>query len=214
MAMSRQASTSAQDEKLFKILVIGDFSVGKTCVIQRYTREFFDPETKATLGVDFAIKRLQRPGMPSISLQLWDIAGHERFSHMTRVYYKHAIAAVVCFDLSRAVTLDGAAKWKQDVDAKVMLPDGKPIPVVLFGCKSDAVNPNEAIEDSTIQEFCTEHGIAEWFKTSSKEDKGITEAFNSLLDRILDVQPAMNPTASSGKVSLNAMDGDEDSCCN
>lgn len=71
-----------------------------------------------------------------VRLQLWDIAGQERFGHMTRVYYKEAVGALVVFDVQRVSTFEAVTKWKNDIDAKVVLqPDGRPIPVVLLANK-------------------------------------------------------------------------------
>lgn len=58
-----------------------------------------------------------------------------RFGSMTRVYYKEAVGAFVVFDVTRASTLEAVPKWKQDLDSKVVLPDGRPIPTVLLANK-------------------------------------------------------------------------------
>ena len=71
-----------------------------------------------------------------VRLQLWDIAGQERFGNMTRVYYKEAVGAMVVFDVTRVNTFEAVQKWKNDIDAKVTLPpDDRPIPVVLLANK-------------------------------------------------------------------------------
>ena len=70
-----------------------------------------------------------------VRLQLWDIAGQERFGSMTRVYYKEAVGALLVFDVTRLSTFDAVSKWKADLDDKVRLPDGEPIPVVLLANK-------------------------------------------------------------------------------
>lgn len=70
-----------------------------------------------------------------VSLQLWDIAGQERFGSMTRAYYKGAIGAFVVYDVTRPNTFDNVLKWKQDIDSKVRLPLGwgdDSIPAVLL----------------------------------------------------------------------------------
>jgi GTPase SAR1 family protein len=71
----------------------------------------------------------------SESKQLWDIAGQERFGNMTRVYYKEAVGAFVVFDVTRTDTFAAVEKWKNDLDTKVLLPDGRPIPCILVGLK-------------------------------------------------------------------------------
>lgn len=78
------AQTSARREYLFKILVIGELGSGKTSFIKRYVHQFFSEHYRATIGVDFALKVIQWENDITIRLQLWDIAGQERFGNMTR----------------------------------------------------------------------------------------------------------------------------------
>ncbi|XP_020891881.1 ras-related protein Rab-32B, partial [Exaiptasia diaphana] len=122
-------------ENLYKVLVIGEYGVGKTSIIRRYTEGYFSPNYKLTIGVDFAQKVIDWDESTRINLQLWDVAGHERFGHMTRVYYKYAIAAVIVFDLSRPATFEAVSKWYSDISQKVMLTNEKPIPIILLANK-------------------------------------------------------------------------------
>ena len=71
-------------EYLFKVLVIGDIGVGKTSLIKRYVHHIFGQTYKPTIGVDFALKVINWDPETLIRLQLWDIAGQERFGTMTR----------------------------------------------------------------------------------------------------------------------------------
>lgn len=67
------------------------------------------------------------------------ISGQERFGNMTRVYYKEAVGAFIVFDVTRSATFDAVLKWKQDLDSKVQLADGSPIPCVLLANKVSSV---------------------------------------------------------------------------
>lgn len=141
-------------EHLYKILVIGELGTGKTSFIKRYVHQFFSQNYRATIGVDFALKVLSWDAATTIRLQLWDIAGQvrfqiintmtfvmninslqERFGNMTRVYYKEAVGAFIVFDVTRSATFDAVIKWKHDLDSKVQLPDGSPIPCILLANK-------------------------------------------------------------------------------
>ena len=68
-------------------------------------------------------------------MQLWDIAGQERFGNMTRVYYKEAVGAFLVFDVNSPQTFNAVLKWKHDLDTKVCLADGNPIPCLLLANK-------------------------------------------------------------------------------
>ncbi|CAB3382713.1 Hypothetical predicted protein [Cloeon dipterum] len=149
-------------ELLFKFLIVGEFGVGR-----------FSPTYKITIGADFSLKQLRWNRTTKINLQLWDIAGHERYGYMTRVYYKYAVAAAVVFDVSRMETFQLAHKWIQDIREKVSLPDGSPIPIVLMANKSDLTDG--IIQTDVISRYCREYAIGAWFITSAKENVNIGE---------------------------------------
>nr|XP_015816801.2 ras-related protein Rab-32 isoform X1 [Nothobranchius furzeri] len=176
-----------QQELLFKVLVIGDIGVGKTSIIQRYVQQIFSQHYRTTIGVDFALKVLQWDGDTVIRLQLWDIAavllvpGQERYGNMTRVYYREAVGALVVFDVTRASTFDAVLKWKEDLDSKVTLSHGRPVPAVLVANKSDQT----ASQLPRLDSFCRENGFVGWFETSAKENTNIEEATHYLVEHIL-----------------------------
>lgn len=176
----------ATKEYLFKILVIGDFGVGKTAIVRRYTEGQFSSNYKITIGADFAIKSLQWDQCTKINIQLWDIAGHERFGYMTRVYYKYAVAAALVCDVSRLATFQSIEKWLIDLREKVSLEDGVPVPVILLANKCDISNP--VINTEHINRFCNKSGILKWFQTSAKENININECMIFLVEKILEIK--------------------------
>lgn len=182
-ATKPKRSTKVVTEVLYKFLVIGNFGVGKTAIIRRFTEGKFSPYYKLTIGVDFASKTIQWSDDVNVSLQLWDIAGHERFGYMTRVYYKYAIAAIIVFDLSRPATFDSVIKWHSDVREKVSLQDGGPIPIMILANKCDL--PDVSINKDVLNRFCRRHNILGWFYTSAKEDIHINEAMRFLVEHIM-----------------------------
>ncbi|XP_072946679.1 uncharacterized protein Rab32 isoform X1 [Epargyreus clarus] len=182
---SHATASSERREHLYKILVIGELGTGKTSIIKRYVHQFFSQHYRATIGVDFALKVLNWDANTIIRLQLWDIAGQERFGNMTRVYYKEAVGAFIVFDVSRVATFDAVVKWKNDLDTKVQLPDGSPIPCILLANKCDQQKEGIVNSPAKMDDYCREKGFAGWFETSAKENINIEEAARSLVNKIL-----------------------------
>ncbi|XP_005379788.1 PREDICTED: ras-related protein Rab-38 [Chinchilla lanigera] len=172
-------------EHLYKLLVIGDLGVGKTSIIKRYVHQNFSSHYRATIGVDFALKVLHWDPETVVRLQLWDIAGQERFGNMTRVYYREAMGAFIVFDVTRPATFEAVAKWKNDLDSKLTLPNGKPVSVVLLANKCDQGKDVLMNNGLKMDQFCKEHGFVGWFETSAKENINIDEASRCLVKHIL-----------------------------
>ena len=128
-----------QVKKIIKIIVVGEMGTGKTSLIRQYVQGFFSEFYKTTIGVDFANKDIKRDDNVTISLQLWDIAGQERYGNMTRVYYQEACAAFVVFDVTRKSSLDLSIEWKKDIDEKVLTAQNTPIPSLLLGNKIEKI---------------------------------------------------------------------------
>ncbi|XP_050424380.1 ras-related protein Rab-32 isoform X2 [Adelges cooleyi] len=213
---SKSRNSIAPKEYLFKILVIGELGTGKTSIIKRYVHQFFSQHYRATIGVDFALKVLNWDSNTIVRLQLWDIAGQERFGNMTRVYYKDALGAFVVFDVTRPGTFDAVVKWKQDLDAKVSLEDGTPIPCVLLANKCDQAKEGMVNSVSKMDEFCKENMFSAWYETSAKDNIHIDDAAKTLVSQILKNTAQYKPlTKTNGEIRLNpaASQGEKKSNC-
>ncbi|RKP40298.1 P-loop containing nucleoside triphosphate hydrolase protein [Dimargaris cristalligena] len=172
---------------MFKVLVIGAAGTGKTSSIRRFVNDEFADNYQATIGVDFAVKTIQYDDDIVVKLQLWDIAGQERYSSMTRVYFKEATGALLVYDMTNPDSFDAIQRWKSDLDSKVTLPDslgGGSIPAVLLANKSDLTPATQGLppQQSTRQldQYCTENGYLDWFPTSAKENTNLDEAARCL----------------------------------
>ena len=118
-----------------KTIVVGDAGCGKTSLIKRYVHNI--PPSKehlTTIGVEFSWKKLKVEN-ELVTVQVWDLAGQDRFHGLARIYYRDAVGAVVVFDMFNKQSFESAKKWKEDIDSKVFLPNGNPIPVILMGNK-------------------------------------------------------------------------------
>lgn len=86
---------------------------------------------------------------------------------MSRVYYKGAMGALVVFDVTNSLTLEAASQWKQDLDSKVCLDSGRPIPAVLLANKCDRREWDRDLV-SSLNSFCQQNSFSAWFETSAK----------------------------------------------
>uniref|UniRef100_A0A8C0N4B8 Dipeptidyl peptidase 1 n=1 Tax=Canis lupus familiaris TaxID=9615 RepID=A0A8C0N4B8_CANLF len=111
--------------------------------------------------------------------------GQERFGNMTRVYYREAMGAFIVFDVTRPATFEAVTKWKNDLDSKLSLPNGKPVSVVLLANKCDQGKDVLINNGLKMDQFCKEHGFVGWFETSAKENINIDEASRCLVKHIL-----------------------------
>lgn len=166
----------------YKIIVVGDICVGKTSLIRKLTHNIFTQHYKSTIGVDFALKKIYTENC-RINLQLWDIAGQERFGNMTRIYYSGSVGAIIVFDLTRHNTFDNITKWKTDIDTKVVLYNDKPIPVILLGNKLD-IQSEIFYTDKQMIDYCEENGYLAYFNISVKTGLNIKEAIDYLTIKI------------------------------
>ncbi|VDK84672.1 unnamed protein product, partial [Litomosoides sigmodontis] len=180
-----ECAISPKEQILFKILIIGDVGTGKSSIVQRYAHNLFTQHYKATVGVDFATRNLLWDDETIVRLQLWDISGQDRFSNMTRVYYKDAHGAIIVFDCTRQNTYDGALRWKSDLDNKITLANEKPLPSILVANKADLDNK---ITDEKLEEYREKGAFLNALKTSAKANYGIENAFGLLAEQIIQIR--------------------------
>jgi GTPase SAR1 family protein len=103
--------------RLYKLIVIGEIGCGKSALIRQYVHNYFSGESgfnRSTIGVDFSLKILQYNENLEVRLQLWDIAGQERFSSMTRAYYRGTMGALLVFDHSNVKSYEAIKRYVLD----------------------------------------------------------------------------------------------------
>ncbi|CAD8118245.1 unnamed protein product [Paramecium sonneborni] len=99
----------------FKIILLGDSNVGKTSILKRYSENTFSEQQAPTIGLAFYKKVVERKNI-KITLEIWDTAGQEKFKKIAPIYYRNAQAVLICFDVSKKDTLEGAKKWLEEID--------------------------------------------------------------------------------------------------
>ncbi|XP_029372973.1 ras-related protein Rab-34a isoform X1 [Echeneis naucrates] len=159
--------------KISKVIVVGDLAVGKTCLINRFCKDAFDKNYKATIGVDFEMERFEVLGVP-FSLQLWDTAGQERFKCIASTYYRGAQVVIIVFDVNDVASLGHVRQWLEDA-----LKENDPTAVQLFlvGTKKDLSSPAQysQIEQDALK--LAQEMRAEYWAVSSLTGENVKEFF-------------------------------------
>ncbi|XP_044066078.1 ras-related protein Rab-7L1-like isoform X2 [Siniperca chuatsi] len=166
--------------------------------------------------MDFSVKLLHWSDKEKVRLQLWDVAGQERFISMTRIYYKGALGCVVMFDVTSLSSFLNCRHWKQDLDNKAMLHNGDSIPCILLANKCDLAQ--RVVSADSIDTFSKANGFVTWMETSAKENKNIGEAMRRLVQEILSVQSSLDPLQPGPQDSIHPqLDSEHNSrgggCC-
>eukprot|EP00048_Salpingoeca_helianthica_P001023 m.45923 g.45923 ORF g.45923 m.45923 type:complete len:203 (+) comp11058_c0_seq2:115-723(+) len=182
-----------------KVLVIGKSGVGKTSLIHQFTEGTFDPNLKSSIGADFSLKTVPWNETTNVTVKLFDIAGQESFSPMTRVFYKGAQACIIVCDRFDPNPADAVLSRKRDLDEKVTSPDGSPIPCLLLTNKCDlpGVPPVSAAD---LDRLTAENGFVGWREVSAKTGKGVANAMLFLVgEAIKKISTITGETLAPGK---------------
>jgi len=164
-----------------KVVLLGKHSVGKTCLVERYLHGKFKDQTVATVGAAFGAKKVNARGK-EITLGIWDTAGQERYESMSRIYFRSAKAAIVCYDLTDPRSFEKAKFW---IDELQQSEEGCGIYVV--GTKVDLVEEGgipRAQSTEEVRSYCRGIG-AKSYETSSKTGNGIEQVFQDIADNFV-----------------------------
>jgi small GTP-binding protein len=199
--------------KVLKFLVLGERFTGKTSLIRRYVQSCFAEHYRSTIGVDFARKDFEIDDKTSVTVQLWDVSGHLRFSDLTRMYYAGSVGALVVFDVTKPETLDAAAVWKSDMDGKVVGGCDEPIPVLLIGNKIDLVPGGWARNMRQMEEFKLRHRFVGYIETSAKTAVNVNVAVRALVDYVLENTTHTTISAPGGVQIADCSGARPAECC-
>lgn len=157
---------------LFKVVLIGNAGVGKTCLVRRFTQGVFPPGQGATIGVDFMIKTVEVDGL-KIKLQIWDTAGQERFRSITQSYYRSAHALILVYDVSSQPSFDCLPHWLREVEEYA----SPKVLRVLVGNKTD--REDRDIPAAIGEEFSRANNMY-FIETSAKECENVDKLFHEI----------------------------------
>ncbi|KAI8922632.1 small GTP-binding protein [Entophlyctis helioformis] len=196
---------------LFKLLLIGDSGVGKSCLLLRFADDTYTESYISTIGVDFKIRTIELEGK-TVKLQIWDTAGQERFRTITSSYYRGAHGIIVVYDVTDQETFNNVKQWLQEIDRYA----SEGVHKLLVGNKSDLEN-KKVVDFKTASDFAAQLGIP-FLETSAKNATNVEQAFLTMAKQIKDkmgsataAQP--NQNKSSIKVGQAVAPQQSGGCC-
>ena len=163
---------------LFKLLVIGNSGVGKSCLLMRYAENSFSENFFNTIGVDFKIKNIVLDNK-TVKLQIWDTAGQERFRTLTSSYYRGAHGIIVVYDVTDAESFENIRQWMHEIERFA----SDSVNRCLVGNKSDLTSQRE-VSFEAGQDLAKGFGIP-FLETSAKSEKNVAATFNTIAKEIL-----------------------------
>lgn len=155
---------------LFKLLLIGDTGVGKTCVLFRFSDDAFNATFISTIGIDFKIRTIELDGK-KIKLQIWDTAGQERFRTITTAYYRGAMGILLVYDVTNEKTFDNIKTWIRNIETHA----SEDVEKMIIGNKCDN-HEKRTISKAAGEALAAEYKV-EFLETSAKANINVEEAF-------------------------------------
>lgn len=158
---------------LFKLLLIGDSGVGKTCVLFRFSEDAFNATFISTIGIDFKIRTIELDGK-KIKLQIWDTAGQERFRTITTAYYRGAMGIMLVYDITNEKSFENIKNWIRNIEEHASADVEK----MILGNKCDMTDRRQVSRERG-EELAIEYGI-KFMETSAKASINVEESFFTL----------------------------------
>lgn len=195
---------------LFKLLLIGDSGVGKSCLLLRFADRTYTTDYISTIGVDFKIRTIELDGK-TIKLQIWDTAGQERFRTITSSYYRGAHGIIIVYDVTDQESFNNVKKWLQEIDRYAT----GGIKKLLVGNKSDLTD-KKTVDYNVAKEFADALDIP-FLETSALNSTNVEQAFFTMA-RQIKANVANNATTAANKNSVNLKGqsisgGQSSNCC-
>ena len=169
-----------QKEFLYKILLLGDAAVGKTCFLMQYTENTFQEIHMSTIGLDYKLKNVQLDENKIYKLQIWDTAGQDRFRSIAKNYYKGAHGIILLYDVTEKKTFENVRNWIKQIKEEV----NDNVCIILVGNKID-MEGKRVVSTEEGEKMAEEYELM-FFECSAKTGENIDEAFNELVKKTVE----------------------------
>ena len=160
---------------VLKILILGDILVGKTSLLQSYIEGKFIKINLGTIGLDYKLKNVEMEDGKTITIQIWDTAGGERFRAITKNYYNGAHGIILIYDVTNKNSFDNLKGWVESIRKEI----SKPIPIYLVGNKIDR-EEERIITKEQGEEFAKNNGLL-FFECTPTKIETVNLIFEQLI---------------------------------
>jgi len=166
------------NENVYKVLLLGDSSVGKTCFLMKYTDEAFQETHMATIGLDYRLKSMKLKNGKTVKIQIWDTAGQDRFRSITKNYYKGSHGIILIYDITNPITFENITHWVSQVREEA----SKNVVIYLIGNKID-LEEERKVSTEEGEKLAEKLGLP-FNETSAFDGTNINETFDDIVERI------------------------------
>lgn len=189
---------------LIKIIVIGESTVGKSCLVERMMDDRWNPNMITTIGIDFKVKTILIDNK-LIKIQIWDTAGQERFYSITKAYYRGIFGSMVVYDVTNQKSFESITKWinnlKENADCNVF--------TCIIGTKNDLLD-KKVVPDSEAYALASKMNVPLYF-TSAKTNENVTETLHHMVNQVYTV--VAKNTQSNKPIDLIEPNSIDKNCC-
>ncbi|XP_029969426.1 ras and EF-hand domain-containing protein isoform X2 [Salarias fasciatus] len=189
-------------DRLFKVVLVGNSSVGKTSLLRSFCEGRFLPSTTATVGIDYSVKTLTLDNM-QVAMQLWDTAGQERYRSITKQFFRKADGVVVMYDVTVVESFKAVRPWLANVQEAA----GEGIPILLLGNKMDMDEARE-VSFKEAEQLAYENRVM-FFEVSAYTGRNVTESLTHLARVLMEQEDHVRDTT----VILSAQPVKKKACC-
>ena len=197
---------SGESNYVFKVLLLGDSTVGKTCFLMRFTENTFQEIHMSTIGLDYRFKKMTVDDGKEATVQIWDTAGQDRFRAITKNYYKGAHGIILIYDVTNQKTFENVRNWVTQIRENA---SEKAI-IYIVGNKIDD-KQNKVVTKEDGEKMAKEFDL-KFFEASAKEDINIAPTFEALVKDIYKVNGNSEEGANGKLIGGNGKNGKRNCC--
>ena len=167
------------DDCVYKVLLLGDSTVGKTCFLLRYCDKTFQEAHLSTIGLDYRLKSMTLQSGKNIKLQIWDTAGQDRFRAITKNYYKGANGIILIYDVTNRQSYENVKNWITQIREEA----NPHVVIYLAGNKVDVSEEQKVVKTEDGKKIAEEFNLP-LYETSAKNGVNINRIFEELVEKV------------------------------